>query len=312
MTLIAVCSCGGTDTRHEPLAIADPFIMYYDGVYYAYGTGGDGPGFDVYLSDDLKTWRRHPQKALSPENSYGKSGFWAPEVYLNHADGRFYLFYTSEEHICVATGDSPLGPFSQESRSPMIEGKAIDPSLFIDTDGTPYLYFVRFTDGNVIWSAELDRDDWTSLNEDTMKECIVAGLPWETVMGKVAEGPSVLKKEGIYYMIYSANHFMSPDYAVGYATSSSPADGWVKNSSPIMRRPGNLVGTGHGAVFTDRDGKERYVFHSHRDSSAVHPRILHIADVRVEDGRVKIDAESIITPGVVTEPAGNVSPVRGK
>ena len=54
---------------------------------------------------------------------------------------------------------------------------------------------------------------------------------------KVAEGPSVLKKEGIYYLIYSANHFESKNYGVGYATSDSPMGPWKKyEENPILQR----------------------------------------------------------------------------
>lgn len=287
------------ETTVRPLALADPFIMYYDGIYYAYGTGGNSDaGFDVYVSDSLYLWSRMPQKALDRADSYGGKWFWAPEVYRHPDNGRFYLFYSAEEHLCVASADSPAGPFRQEIHQPMFGEKAIDSSLFIDDDGTAYLFFVRFTDGNVIWCAKLS-DDWMHIIPETLHKCIVAELPWERKMGKVAEGPSVLKKNGIYYLIYSANHFLSQDYGVGYATSGKPQEGWVKNDAPILRRPsGNLVGTGHGAVFTDRDGKERYVFHAHRNDSTVHPRLLHIADINIMDGKVSIDGNSIFTPGI--------------
>ena len=36
--------------------------------------------------------------------------------------------------------------------------KCIDNSLFIDNDGTPYLFFDRFNDGLNIWVAELEKD----------------------------------------------------------------------------------------------------------------------------------------------------------
>lgn len=305
LAIIAFCSamlsaCSGDQkTPAEPLALADPFIMFHDGTYYAYGTGGDSDsGFDVYVSDSLTLWSRMPQKALDRADSYGEKWFWAPEVYRHPDNGRFYLFYSAEEHLCVATSDSPLGPFRQDRHQPMFEEKAIDSSLFIDDDGTAYLYFVRFTGGNVIWCARLT-DDWMHIIPETLRECIAAELPWERRMGRVAEGPSVLKKDGTYYLIYSANHFLSQDYGVGYATSCMPQENWVKNAAPILRRPSEkLFGTGHGAVFTDRDGKERYVFHAHHNDTTVHPRLLHIADINIMDGRVSIDRNSIFTPGL--------------
>ena len=302
LTSIALCAilCAlPTDGKapDKPLALADPFIFYHNGLYYAYGTGGSG-GFDVYSSRNLGKWQLCPHKALSKDDSYGEKWFWAPEVYQNPDNGKFYLFYSAEEHICVAVSDSPEGPFRQDIQEPMFEEKAIDSSLFIDTDGKAYLYFVRFTGGNVIWCAELT-DDWMHIHPETLKECISAELPWERKMARVAEGPTVLKKDGTYYLIYSANHFQSQDYGVGYATADSPEGGWVKNADPILCKPSNgLKGTGHGSVFKDRKGNMHYVFHSHKDEENVNPRILHIADITISDGHVVIDTASIFTPAV--------------
>lgn len=129
-------------TETDYLPIADPFVMLYNNKYYAYGTGGTvNEGFACFSSDDLKNWKRERQ-ALSADDSYGKWGFWAPEVYYIQSKKKFYMFYSVEEHICVATSDSPVGPFRQESKQPIWEEKSIDTSLFIDDDGTPYLYFV--------------------------------------------------------------------------------------------------------------------------------------------------------------------------
>ncbi len=137
------------------------------------------------------------------------------------------------------------------------------------------------------------------IRPETLKECISAELPWERKMARVAEGPTVLKKDGTYYLIYSANHFQSQDYGVGYATADSPESGWVKNADPILCKPSNgLKGTGHGSVFKDRKGNMHYVFHSHKDEENVNPRILHIADITISDGHIVIDTSSIFTPAV--------------
>ena len=107
--------------------------------------------------------------------------------------------------------------------------------MFIDDDGTPYLYFVRFTDGNVIWVAQMT-DDLMSIKTETLNQCIKAEVSWELLQGKVAEGPSLLKKNGVYYLIYSANHYENKGYGVGYATSDTPMGPWVKYSkNPLLQ-----------------------------------------------------------------------------
>lgn len=86
----------------------------------------------------------------------------------------------------MATADVPQGPFRQEVKQPIWGEKSIDTSLFIDDDGTPYLYFVRFTDGNVIWVAEMN-DDLTGIKQETLTECIKAEEPWE-LAGQARQG----------------------------------------------------------------------------------------------------------------------------
>lgn len=281
------------------LPIADPYALYWKGKYYAYGTRVNG--FEVYVSEDLKQWRRNEIKALSPENSWGTRWFWAPEVYYVKSKNLFYMFYSVDEHICVATSTSPEGPFLQSDKKPLIaDEKGIDTSLFIDDDGTPYLYYVRFTDGNVIWVAEMN-DDLKSIKKETLTKCISVTADWEKKQAKVAEGPSVLKKGDTYYLIYSANHYESKDYAVGYATSKSPKGPWIKYSgNPILRRDKEaakslgLVGTGHGAPFMCADGSYKYIFHAHASETSIGPRTSYISNFNISDeGVISITGETI-------------------
>jgi Beta-xylosidase len=283
----------------EKLPIADPFILCHDDIYYAYGTSTDS-GFEVYYSTDLEYWKKSDNPALHRSDSYGDKWFWAPEVYYDEAAGKFYLYYSAEEHICVAISDSPSGPFIQKEKKPMREEKSIDSSIFVDEDGTPYLYFVRFTNGNVIWVAELERDLIT-IKEETLKKCIEVSQSWEKSLGKVTEGPSIIKKGETYYLLYSGNDFRSRDYGVGYATSSSPWGPWIKYEyNPVLQKPeDHLVGTGHGAPFRDRAGNYRYIFHAHSDTASVGSRTSYITDLSISPEGVLSIGGNIIEPKVV-------------
>lgn len=279
------------------LPLADPYILVYDSLYYIYGTNV-GTGFDVYFSKDLEHWQRASSLALNHTDSYGESMFWAPEVYYVESKQKFYMYYSTEEHICVATSDSPLGPFKQEVKQPIREEKGIDTSVFFDDDGKAYLYFVRFTDGNVIWCAELE-DNLTKIREETLTQCFAAEEDWELVLPKVVEGPSVLKEGDTYYLIYSANGYTSQDYAVGFATANSPFGPWKKyEGNPILHRYDNLLGVGHGAPFFDMEGKMRYVFHAHRSNSEIHPRDSYMVDMDVENDKISIGG-NLVRPMVV-------------
>lgn len=90
-----------------PVPLGDPFILLHNGTYYAYGTHSD-EGIEVYISDNLKTWK-YKGLALNKKDSWADRWFWAPEVY--EVNGKFYMYYSADEHICVAVADSPVGPY---------------------------------------------------------------------------------------------------------------------------------------------------------------------------------------------------------
>lgn len=311
LAFLAMLSCGadepvpsGTPDKESPtevlsttLPIADPYILLYDGTYYAYGTS-IGNGFEVYYSDDLEYWKRSSSLALDEKDSYGDHNFWAPEVYYIEKEKKFYLFYSAEEHICVATSDSPLGPFKQDVQKPIREEGSIDTSVFFDDDGKAYLYFVRFNDGNVIWCAEL-KDNLKEIKEETLTQCFAATEPWELILPKVVEGPSVIKQDGKYYLIYSGNGYTSQDYAIGFAVADSPFGPWKKyDKNPILHKYKGLVGVGHGAPFIDKEGHWRYVFHAHKSLTEIHPRDAYIVDMSLKDGVITLDG-NLIRPKVI-------------
>lgn len=291
----------------DRLLIADPYCFYHDGTYYAYGTQY-ATGFPVYTSKDLEHWVEH--RAMQNTDSWGsdKNTWWAAEVY--EYNNMFYMFYVIDEHVCVAQSTSgPQGPFAQRERKPLTpDEKNIDPHLFVDDDGTPYLYFVRFTGGNVIWVAEMEKD-LRSIKKNTLTECIKATDQWETKQGTICEGPSIIKRNGTYYLLYSANHYQCKDYAVGYATSDSPMGPWKKyEGNPILRRDnpaaGGLAGVGHGAPFQCPDGTWKYIFHAHQyagDNEGVGKRSSYINDLHFSDnGEIYIEG-SLIRPVVGEE-----------
>ena len=270
-------------STHNPL-LADPTLFFNDGKYYLYGTVGQNSdsGFKAYSSVDKIVWKDEGY-VLRKGESYGNKGFWAPQIFKHQ--GKFFMAYTANEHIAIASAASPLGPFTQKEHKPLdAPVRMIDPYLYFDQSGKIYLYHVRLQDGNRIFVAELDKD-LLSIDTTTVQECISASLPWEdtqNVKWKVAEGPTVIRHEGLYYMIYSANDFRNPDYAIGFATAASPAGPWTKSSNnPIVSRKNiGINGTGHGDLLMDTNGKILYVFHVHFSDAKVSPRRTAIVELQ--------------------------------
>jgi len=281
----------------ETILLADPTIFYHGGSYYLYGTSGNDKnlGFEVYVSKNLKSWKRSELNdgyVLKKGDSYGDIGFWAPQVF--EFEGKFYMAYTANEHIAFATSDSPLGPFTQSEKKALeAPVKQIDPYVFIDSDGKKYLYHVRLTEGNRLFVAEL-KDDLSGIKDETCTYCFHAEGPWENTAKSdwtVSEGPAIIKHEGLYYFIYSANDFRNPDYAVGYAVSESPMGPWTKSlSNPIFDKvDAGINGSGHGDYFVDARGRMRYVLHTHNSEDKVSPRKTALIELEFTKNGNKAD-----------------------
>lgn len=302
------------DGSKSKVPLADPYVLLDGDTYYAYGTH-NADGIEVWTSDDLYVWK-YRGLALNRNQTTEERWFWAPEVY--HKNGKYYMYYSANEHLYVATSDSPLGPFRQQGTYQMNNllgsEKCIDSHVFFDDDGKAYLFFVRFTDGNCIWMCELE-DDYMTPIDGTLKKCINVTLPWEKLLGRVCEGPNMVKFENKYYLTYSANDYNSQDYAVGCATTSSLSNPtWGKYSKPILCRVEDLVGTGHHTIFTDKEGKMRIAFHAHNSTTSVHNRLMYIGTMEFtgRPGRrvLRMTDDPIIRPITnedVTDGIGGIS-----
>ena len=282
-------------TPQSQVPLADPYILLDGDTYYAYGTHA-ADGIECWRSKDLQYWN-YVGLALEKKNTTEQQWFWAPEVY--YKNGKYYMYYSANEHLFVATANSPRGPFKQVGSymmEPLIgDEKCIDSSVYFDEDGTPYCFFVRFTDGNCIWQCQL-QDDYITPVEGTLKKCINVTESWESKLGRVCEGPFVLRNKRVFFLTYSANDYRSQDYGVGYARGTKPNSTWTKNPKPILQRAQGLVGTGHHSFFTDKEGRLRIVFHAHNSTEEVQPRLMYIGSAEISSSTLRITDDPFIAP----------------
>jgi beta-xylosidase len=138
---------------------------------------------------------------------------------------------------------------------------SIDPTIFVDSNGSPYLYWK--SDGNAygapchIYAQPLSANGTQLVGQPT--SVLTNDQPWE---GSVVEAPWVEKHDGFYYLYYSGNCYANASYAVGVARSTSPLGPFTKAPAPILHSNAQFSGPGHMAIVTAPDGQDYMLFHS--------------------------------------------------
>ena len=289
----------------------DPFVLTVGGRYYAYGTQTGNVNVQVMESTDLARWehRGDALPELPPWAAPGRT--WAPAVFMR--DGArgsggvpqescvLYYAVSSEaagrQCISVATSDDPAGPFVDRSAGPLIcqaeRGGSIDPSPFVDTDGTPYLLWK--SDDNAIgrtprlWGAPLAPDGHSLAGEPV--ELLRAGAAWEKPL---VEAPSLVRVGDLYLIFYSGGWWESDSYAIGYATGAGPLGPFERatDTGPWLASGPGMAGPGGAEVFLDAGGDRRIAFHAWTPPEIGYEnggvRSLWIARLGFEDGQPRL------------------------
>jgi GH43 family beta-xylosidase len=267
-----------------PKSFPDPFVLKFNGEYFAYSTGfaADGNVFGVLRSDDLVQWNDvgGAMKPLEQSPPY----YWAPEV--TYDNGKFYLYYSVGNEtfmeLRVAVSDRPDSGFVDSGNRLTAQPFAIDAHVFIDEDGSKYLFYATdFLDHSHIGTGTVvDRMlDWFTLEgkprpvtrakydwqvyDPNRKE--KGGVRWHTV-----EGPAVLRRKGLYYEMFSGGNWQNTSYGVSFAVSEQigEPDEWSQfsdgtNVLPILRTvPDTVIGPGHNCVVRGPNNRELYcIYH---------------------------------------------------
>jgi len=262
----------------------DPFVLKFGGHYFAYCTGHwkDGSVFGVLRSSDLVDWQE-VGGAMKPLESDAPF-YWAPEV--TYHGGKFYLYYSVGNEtlmeVRVAISDRPDSGFADVGSRLTFEEFAIDPHVFIDRDGTRYMFYATdFLEHTHIGTGTVvDRMlDWDKL-EGSPRPVTRAKYDWQVydparkekggVRWHTVEGPFVLERKGRYFEMFSGGNWQNTTYGVSFAKSNSVLadDEWDQYSDgekvlPILKTvPDRIIGPGHNSVVRGPNNRELYcVYH---------------------------------------------------
>ncbi|KAF1968027.1 endo-1,4-beta-xylanase D [Bimuria novae-zelandiae CBS 107.79] len=241
---------------------ADPDTAIYEGKHWIFPTSSydydEQTYLDAFSSPDLINWTKHPNILTVKDVAWAKYAVWAPAPAFRN--GKYYLYFGANDlqedeakrgvvgGIGVAVADKPQGPYVDAIGKPLIGNystfpgaQPIDQDVFIDDDGRAYIYYGGHKHANVAKlnksMTELDKfEDGTEFKEIT---------PFDYV-----EGPQMLKRQGKYYLMWSAGGWTGPDYRVSYLMADSPL-------GPFLNKTGNLIlqqdsavarGSGHNGI----------------------------------------------------------------
>ncbi len=264
--------------------------------------------FNVFSSPDLVHWTKHSH-ALDVENvAWAAYAVWAPSAI--EKDGKYYLFFGANDiqsneqrgGIGVAVSDRPEGPFRDAIGKPLIDAfhngaQPIDQFVFRDDDGQHYLYYGGWKHCNVVRLG----DDLTSIipfaDGTTFKEITPPGY---------VEGSFMVKRKGVYYLMWSEGGWTGPDYSVAYAMGPSPI-GPFKPMGKILSQDFKIArGAGHHSVVNVPGTDDWYIAYHRRplDQTSGERRQLAI-------DRMIFNTDGTIAPVIMTNKGVAARPLPG-
>lgn len=257
---------------------ADPEIRRYEGRYWIYATRSFTDytlqrNLDAFSSDDLVTWRKHPDIIAMEDFPWIEKAVWAPTIH-RHTDGRYFLIFASNDithsdqrgGLEIAVSDCPGGPFRGFLGRPMLNdfvngAQPIDAHLFEDHDGTVYLYYGGWGHCNVM-----------RMNKDMagFEPFPDGNLFHEITPPGYVEAPCMILRHGIYHFMWSSGNWARPSYHVSAAQASSPLGPFDAGYPILCSQPGVIEGPGHHSCLRYQEPDEWLI--------AYHRRIPGITD----------------------------------
>jgi hypothetical protein len=252
----------------QTIFTADPAPLVYNDTVYLY-TSHDSTIFPdpaddfmmtnwhLFSSTDMANWTDRGSPASLATFKWATGSAWAVQcIYRN---GNFYLYcpvsVNGTMEVGVAVSTTPTGPFTDAIGKPLV-CCSYDPTVFIDSSsGQAYLYwggngpcfYVKLNEDMISYSGSIDTAK--ALDTVTKRDTVI-----KPGIVNYQEGPWFYKRNGHYYLAYSAT--CCPE-GIGYCMSDSPTGPW--NWKGYIMKP-NATTAGNQAGIIDYKGSS-YIFY---------------------------------------------------
>lgn len=271
----------GATTFQNPVLSSgpDPWVIEKDGFYYYMHTTGNN--LRLWKTAKMSELASAPSKIIwTPSTTGGNASrdIWAPEIHF--LDGKWYVYFTAGPGNCC--GGQRLWVLENEAADPTTgtwveKGQiavpnqdlwAIDATI-LEQNNKRYLLWSGQEPGSVeqrLYIAPMS-NPW--MISGPRAELSRPEFPWERNGDpKVNEGPQVLKRNNKTFIVYSASHCSSDDYALGLLSTNSTADpmlptSWTKSATPVFTKDpaDRAYGPGHNSFFKSKNGQEDWILY---------------------------------------------------
>lgn len=203
------------------------------------GSFGMDPWQSVWSTKNLTDWTEHkPGFDARTEVTFEKV-YQLPASDCAEKDGKYYYYFTAGGKQCVAVSDRPEGPFTDVK---CIEGTDFpscgDPAVFVDDDGSAYLYWGQFS----LRGCRL-KDNMYELDAATLNTMLIT----EEEHG-FHEGSSMRKRGDLYYLIFCDTD-RGAATCLSYAVGRSPLGPFEKRGVIIDNQECDLAAwNNHGSI----------------------------------------------------------------
>ncbi len=279
-----------------------------DGRYYIFATGR---GVSSWRSDDLLHWKRigrvfdRSMPAWAQAAVPKARGIWAPDVAF--FSGRYHLYYSvssfgSQRSVIGLAVNRALDPAAEdyrwEDRGLVIESSpeqtdfnAIDPALFVDQGGQPYLFWGSYWTG--LKATRIDSATGKPA-QDEQKIVAVAARAAGTDPPAI-EAPYVIFRDYYYYLFVSWDFCcagVDSTYKIMVGRSRSVLGPYVDLQGRLMTEGGGSLvvascrrwrGPGHNSVLHTERG-DWLVHHAYDAKNVSLHRVLQIRPMYWIDG----------------------------
>ncbi len=281
-----------------------------------------------------ETYRRDPAGSWAKSAFWAPEVYRVKDHYVMVYSAQWRENPTNELEnfrIGAAVADRPEGPFRDLRNRPIFDPgyPIIDADVLFDDNGRMFLFYSRCCykhpvesdlanwakgkgwyqriEESWIYGVELKPDFSGVIGEPRVmlrppESFADFNAAWENrsalshaVNRRWTEGPCAFKHAGRYYLMYSADSVDGPEYALGYATATSPLGPYTKAANnPVAQKNtglgGDVTTTAHNCVTLSPDGRQMYCLYGARTAKTGRERVLFLNRMSIaQDGILTVE-----------------------